>query len=127
MLYMGMEYLRTNHLSLAGHFLKAARGMGGDDPLCRNELGVWAYRKGEYLEGVEWLVTALRLCARISGRDGGGGIGGGDGDDDVGGMGWDENCNINDNNNNHNNNNKNNNNNNNNVYFNNQQNFETNG
>jgi len=70
MLYMGMEHLRTNNLTLAGHFLRGARGMGQRDPLCCNELGVWAYRKREWGVAVGWFVMALRLCveADLAGR-----------------------------------------------------------
>lgn len=45
LLYMGMEYLRTNHLSLAGHFLSSAQKTDPSDMLCCNELGVWSYRQ----------------------------------------------------------------------------------
>jgi len=69
MLYMGMEYLRTNHLSLAGHFLSSAREMGKGDPLCCNELGVWAYRKGEWEEAIYWFQETLKLC--VSSTEGG--------------------------------------------------------
>ena len=61
MLYMGMEHLRTNNIPLAGHFLNSARNMGKNDPLCCNELGVWAYRKKEWVEAANWFVLALRL------------------------------------------------------------------
>ena len=70
MLYMGMEHLRTNNVPLAGHFLKSARSMGKDDPLCCNELGVWAYRRKEWSEAESWFLMALRLVVEgdISGR-----------------------------------------------------------
>ena len=61
MLYMGMEHLRTNNIPLAGHFLNSARNMGKSDPLCCNELGVWAYRKKGWNEAANWFVLALRL------------------------------------------------------------------
>jgi tetratricopeptide (TPR) repeat protein len=61
MLYMGMEYIRTNHLSLAGHFLKGARLMGPDDPLCYHELGVLSYRKSAWDEAAGWFLSALRI------------------------------------------------------------------
>lgn len=70
MLYMGMEHLRTNNVPLAGHFLKSARSMGKDDPLCCNELGVWAYRKKEWSGAESWFLMALKLVvdADITGR-----------------------------------------------------------
>ena len=61
MLYMGMEHLRTNNIPLSGHFLKSARSMGKNDPLCCNELGVWAHRKGEVADSIGWFILALRL------------------------------------------------------------------
>ncbi|KAL7467024.1 hypothetical protein ACHAXS_007292 [Conticribra weissflogii] len=61
LLYMGMEYLRTNHLSLAGHFLSSAQKTDPSDPLCCNELGVWSYRRGDMADAAFWFVKALRL------------------------------------------------------------------
>jgi hypothetical protein len=61
MLYMGMEHLRTNNIPLAGHFLKSSRSMEKNDPLCCNELGVWAYRSREWKDGIRWFILALRL------------------------------------------------------------------
>jgi anaphase-promoting complex subunit 6 len=63
MLYMGMEHLRTNNIQLAGHFLKSARNMEKNDPLCCNELGVWAYRSKNWSDAIQWFVLALRLHA----------------------------------------------------------------
>lgn len=45
LLYMGMEYLRTNNLSLAYHFLLAAKDLCCTDPLLHNELGVVLFRQ----------------------------------------------------------------------------------
>ncbi|KAL3775344.1 hypothetical protein ACHAWO_001275 [Cyclotella atomus] len=61
LLYMGMEYLRTNHLSLAGHFLASSQKTDPSDPLCCNELGVWAFRRGDLGDAKFWFVKALRL------------------------------------------------------------------
>ncbi|KAL7499747.1 hypothetical protein ACHAWT_010715 [Skeletonema menzelii] len=61
LLYMGMEYLRTNHLSLAGHFLTSAQKTDASDPLCCNELGVWSYRRGDMEDAAFWFLKALRL------------------------------------------------------------------
>jgi anaphase-promoting complex subunit 6 len=44
LLYIGMEYLRTNNLSLAQHFLRAACQLCASDPLLYNEMGVAYYR-----------------------------------------------------------------------------------
>ena len=49
LLYIGMEYLRTNHLSLAEHFLLAAhQASQGSNRLCLNELGVWHLHQKNY-------------------------------------------------------------------------------
>ena len=64
LLYMGMEYLRTNHLSLAGHFLNSAQKTDPCDMLCCNELGVWCYRQGNLVDAAFWFMKALRLHAR---------------------------------------------------------------
>jgi tetratricopeptide (TPR) repeat protein len=64
LLYMGMEYLRTNHLSLAGHFLNSAQRTDPCDMLCCNELGVWCYRQGNLVDAAFWFMKALRLHAR---------------------------------------------------------------
>jgi tetratricopeptide (TPR) repeat protein len=61
LLYMGIEYLRTNHLSLAGHFLTSAQKTDASDPLCCNELGVWSYRRGDIEDAAFWFLKALRL------------------------------------------------------------------
>ncbi|KAL9190673.1 hypothetical protein ACHAXT_000379 [Thalassiosira profunda] len=63
LLYMGMEYLRTNHLSLAGHFLTSAQRADPSDALGCNELGVWSYRRGEWEDAAFWFERALRLRA----------------------------------------------------------------
>jgi len=80
MLYMGMEHLRTNNIPLAGHFLNSARSMGRDDPLCCNELGVWAYRKKEWLDAINWFILALRIYVE---HDVGGGKAWAEWDNDV--------------------------------------------
>lgn len=72
LLYMGMEYLRTNHLTLAQHFLTSAykASGGGGDPLCLHELGVAAYQRCDYNMAMEWFTRALRVSARqLQGSD----------------------------------------------------------
>ncbi|CAI7860162.1 unnamed protein product, partial [Closterium sp. NIES-54] len=44
---IGMEYARSNNLSLSLHFLDEARRLCPSDPLVHNELGVIAYRSLE--------------------------------------------------------------------------------
>jgi len=59
LLYMGMEYVRTNHLVLAQYFLQAALKASGGDPLCLHELGVLAAQKEEHQEAISWFRRAL--------------------------------------------------------------------
>lgn len=80
LLYMGMEYNRTNHLTLAQNFLTAAlQNSGGNlvrtnssaedgnvvsvggDPLCWHELGVLAMHRGQYQQAVECFVNVLKI------------------------------------------------------------------
>ena len=46
--FIGMEYLRTNNLPLAKHFLEGARTLCPSDPAVSNELGVVDLRRGDY-------------------------------------------------------------------------------
>jgi anaphase-promoting complex subunit 6 len=62
LLYMGMEYLRTNHLALAQHFLTSAFKTSGGDPLCLHELGVLAFLKGEHDAAIQWYLRGLSAC-----------------------------------------------------------------
>jgi anaphase-promoting complex subunit 6 len=65
LLYMGMEYIRTNHLVLASHFLQAALTASGGDPLCFHEMGVLAAHRGDHAQAI----TLFRLAIK---GDGGG-------------------------------------------------------
>ena len=56
LLCTGMEYLRTIHLILAGHFLTSAQRTDSSDLLYCNELGVWGYR-----QGVTWRMRCFGL------------------------------------------------------------------
>lgn len=64
LLYMGMEYSRTNHLVLAQYFLTAAFKASGGDPLCLNELGVLSIQQGDYESAIGWFVRALRASVQ---------------------------------------------------------------
>lgn len=60
LLYIGMEYLRTNHLVLAQHFLKAANdSSGGTDPLVKSETGVLKLNQRKYSQAITWFLMAL--------------------------------------------------------------------
>lgn len=59
LLYMGMEYVRTNHLVLAQYFLESALSTSGGDPLCSHELGVLASLKGDHAASIPFFQRAL--------------------------------------------------------------------
>ena len=59
LLYIGMEYLRTNHTSLAQHFLTASHQIHAS-ALVQNELGVYCLREKYYEQAATWFVKALK-------------------------------------------------------------------
>ncbi|KAL7569417.1 hypothetical protein ACA910_009604 [Epithemia clementina (nom. ined.)] len=63
LLYMGMEYTRTNHLILAHNFITTAlqHSGGHGDPLCWHELGVLAMQKGKNKDAQECFQKVLSL------------------------------------------------------------------
>ena len=64
LLYMGMEYVRTNHLVLGQYFLSAAlASSGGGDALCLQEMGVLQMQRGEVHQAIVWLERALMAAA----------------------------------------------------------------
>ena len=63
LLYMGMEYVRTNHLVLAQHALSAA--LPGGDPLCWHEMGVVHFAKKEYDTAISWFQKALSAIVQL--------------------------------------------------------------
>ncbi|GMI15274.1 hypothetical protein TrLO_g7840 [Triparma laevis f. longispina] len=70
LLYIGMEYIRTNSRSLAKHFLLSASNLNNQDPLAFNELGVISFRQGEYEEAAQYFFHSLRLCKRLKKPEG---------------------------------------------------------
>lgn len=61
LLYMGMEYVRTNHKVLANYFLQAAlTTSSGGDALVLHELGTLAFTQGEYTTAIDWYNKALQ-------------------------------------------------------------------
>jgi tetratricopeptide (TPR) repeat protein len=69
LLYIGMEYLRTNHLVLAQHFLTAAYKASGGDPVCLNELGVLASQQRDYPTAIRWFLRAIQSASGDAGAD----------------------------------------------------------
>ena len=74
LLYMGMEYNRTNHLVLAQNFLNTALQNSGGDPLCWHELGVLASNKGNFKEAIDSFGKVLSIIVGASSADVAGGI-----------------------------------------------------
>ncbi|GBG90196.1 hypothetical protein CBR_g50377, partial [Chara braunii] len=68
-LCIGMEYQRTNNLSLAEQFFAKARNICPLDPLVYNELGVLAFRNKDYESAAKWLRKALSLVPRPWGEN----------------------------------------------------------
>jgi anaphase-promoting complex subunit 6 len=70
LLYMGVEYVRTNHLPLAQHFLRCARAQSQDDPLCLHESGVLDLQRGDLESAIQWFSRALQTLNKDSVVDG---------------------------------------------------------
>lgn len=68
MLYIGMEYVRTNHLVLGQHSLKSARQSSGGDPLCLHELGVTSFQKRDYEQAMQWFQRVIRTIVPAEGK-----------------------------------------------------------
>ena len=64
LLYMGMEYVRTNHLVLAEHFLTAANKSSLGDPLCLHELGVLAANRKDHDVAIDYFQKALKVAMK---------------------------------------------------------------
>ena len=69
MLYMGMEYVRTNHLVLAQHSLTSALNSSGGDPLCFHELGVAAFQRKDWVCAIDWYAKGLQAIACTTGEE----------------------------------------------------------
>lgn len=67
-LHMGMEYLRTSHITLARHFFECAITKNPDDPLPASELGVCAFKQGRYEEAIVWGLEAIKKQALLAQR-----------------------------------------------------------
>lgn len=61
LIYIGMEYQRMNNLPLAERMFQSAKDLCPIDPLVYNELGILAFRSGEYGEAVAWFRRAIEL------------------------------------------------------------------
>mmetsp|Transcript_25724 Transcript_25724/g.45680 ORF Transcript_25724/g.45680 Transcript_25724/m.45680 type:complete len:556 (+) Transcript_25724:138-1805(+) len=63
LLCMGIEHLRTNSLGPARQFLQQAQTICPTDPLIFHEMGVVAYKSGEYADAATYFHKALSLTA----------------------------------------------------------------
>lgn len=61
LLCMGQEYLKTNHLVLAEHFLAMAQRCHPHDPLAHNETGVIAFKNGDFQQAVRHFLRCIQL------------------------------------------------------------------
>ena len=68
LMFIGMEYLRTNNLPLAKHFLRGATRLCDSDPLVANELGVVELRQGLLEDAATTFRTVLDLLDRLPER-----------------------------------------------------------
>lgn len=68
LMFIGMEYLRTNNLPLAKHFLRGAQRLCPSDPMVSNELGVVELRQGNYNEAEEIFLEVLELFQSLPER-----------------------------------------------------------
>lgn len=68
LMFIGMEYLRTNNLPLAKHFLRGARKLCASDPMVANELGVVELRQGALADAEQTFLSVLALFERLPDR-----------------------------------------------------------
>jgi anaphase-promoting complex subunit 6 len=63
-LFLGMQNLQLNNLSLAREYLKTAHALCETDPLLLNELGVVYYNEQQYLEASQYFRRALEISGQ---------------------------------------------------------------
>jgi anaphase-promoting complex subunit 6 len=64
-LFLGMQNLLLNNMTLADEFLKTAYGLCKTDPLLLNEMGVVCYHQDRLDDAVQWFVRALETAEDI--------------------------------------------------------------
>jgi anaphase-promoting complex subunit 6 len=65
LLYIGMEYLRTNNLVQAQEYIRQASDICPTDPLIFNELGTVYYKQKDFPHAVEMFTKALELSKHL--------------------------------------------------------------
>jgi|MDSW01.3.fsa_nt_gb anaphase-promoting complex subunit 6 len=66
LLFIGMEYQRSNNLSLAEQFFMRSLETYHADPFTYNELGVLAYQNRDYSASVAYLAQAISMTSKLS-------------------------------------------------------------
>jgi anaphase-promoting complex subunit 6 len=61
-LFLGMQNLQLNNLSLAREYLKTAYDLCETDPLLLNEMGVVYYNEGHLLDAIQFFRRAIQLA-----------------------------------------------------------------
>jgi anaphase-promoting complex subunit 6 len=64
-LFLGMQNLLLNNMTLADEFLKTAYGLCKADPLLLNEIGVVCYHQDKLDEAEQWFIRALQTVREI--------------------------------------------------------------
>lgn len=64
-LFLGMQNLQLNNMTLAHEYLNAAHGLCSTDPLLLNEMGVVFYHLDHLVEAVQIFANALAIAADI--------------------------------------------------------------
>ena len=63
--FLGMQNVALNNMTLAEEFLKTAYGLCKTDPLLLNEMGVVKYHQDKTKEAVQWFHAALKVAEDI--------------------------------------------------------------
>jgi len=69
LLYVGMEYLRTNNLTLANHFLNAAVDHNNGDPCAYSELGIVAFRQIDCIRAGYFFFLSISIFVKLKDAD----------------------------------------------------------
>lgn len=62
LLFLGMQNLQLNNLSLAREYLKSSYGLCDTDPLLLNELGIIYYHEEQWGESIQFFRRALQIA-----------------------------------------------------------------
>ena len=68
LLYIGLEYGKTNNAKLAERFFEQALILSPDDPFVKQEMGVIAFQNGDYLSAEKNFKAALQKAQITSGE-----------------------------------------------------------